>query len=336
MMNAFHIERTEYVAETVEELLRNRPVHLAVYSDDRAEIAALAESGVDLNQFNRYGGTAPIFAAATRCAPSLKMLLEHGVNINVCQPDGNTPLHCAVRANIVDSCVMLLAKGASIDARNDKGQTPLMLALENGTREMSATLTAAGASLNVVDNAGRSVLHLALKRYANADELRTMLVRGANAYALGTDYGQFFDDESGIVALQAVGIPIAEKYWHWRNEQHWDNAIAQYRCLQEIQEERPRGIKLDSLSEHKRKHEQQVGEYREIFDDRVAEERVVFARQRFAFIRQSAATICMALQNLHFPAFVSVCIIEESFLYTDCIPWHCLWDLAVTVKHLRD
>lgn len=57
---------------------------------------------------------------------------------------------------------------------------------------------------------------------------------------------------------------------------------------------------------------------------------------RFAVIRQRAATLCMALFMLRFPALVVVHILEHSFLYADCIRMSCLWDLACAVKHFHD
>jgi ankyrin repeat protein len=98
-------------------------------------------------------------------------------------PEGTTPLHWAVRANDLDAAQRLLRAGANPDAANRYGVTPLSLAAENASASMMQALLQAGA--HTTD----SILMTA-SRTGNAEAVRMLLARGANANARESTLGE--------------------------------------------------------------------------------------------------------------------------------------------------
>lgn len=80
-----------------------------------------------------------------------------------------------------------------------------------------------------------------------------------------------------------------------------------------------------------------IGLYTNI-DDSVAEQllrdaRTQVSKMRFDLIRDRAFEICVALQALELPAFVSLQIVDCMTCFASLVPMHTKWSLITTVKH---
>jgi ankyrin repeat protein len=98
-------------------------------------------------------------------------------------PDGTTPLHWAVRANDQEAAQRLLKSGANPDAANRYGVTPLSLAAENASAPMIQALLQAGAHPT-------NTILMDAARTGNAEIVRMLLTRGADANARETSLGE--------------------------------------------------------------------------------------------------------------------------------------------------
>lgn len=286
---------------------------------------------------------APIFTALASHdeIEPLEILISAGADVNVrTEQTGTTPLHRAAYKDSPTACILLLDAGAHVDARNAAQETPLIVAISNYAKNTPAILMSRGANVNAVDARGRTVLMAALRHYASGGMLRSLMVCGADAYCFPAS-DNVFDNESGALALEVVGVDAAHWYWDRAEAKEWREEQAKHAMLQQfLADPSSRSLRvwpfMENFDEMQNRFNAHWLQLRSDFNARVLTERQVFGKKRFEFIRQRAATICMSLFMLRLPALVSVRIIEESFLYTDCIPWHCLWDLAVAVRHFHD
>lgn len=296
------------------------PLCFASKTGQLRAVDALVDNGASVDGVE--GGHAPIFCAISgRNASIVARLIARGANPNVHHrwyTAVPTPLHCALGFGKLPICRLLLQAGANMEARNANGETPLHLAVKVTFPLSAALLIENGANVNTVDKFGTSVLMSEMDRNDYSENVRNMLVRGA-------DISVVFDEENaeevlrtpgGIATCELVGIPAMR--W-WLHELPLDTRSCGVFDGTEIP------ATLDGTLPT-----------REYFAQVMAHHRLLFGKRRFAFIRQSAATLCMALHNFRLPALVSVCIVEHAFLYTECVPWHCLWDLACAVKHFHD
>ena len=77
----------------------------------------------------------------------IQFLIEHGVDVNALDQDNWAPLHFAARTKNAEVITLLLDAGAAIDAENDEGCTPLRITLLQKPFSLEATeiLLARGA-----------------------------------------------------------------------------------------------------------------------------------------------------------------------------------------------
>ncbi len=61
---------------------------------------------------------------------------------------------------------------------------------------------------------------------------------------------------------------------------------------------------------------------------------ILVATTRIGFIRKRAAEICIGLQSLELPAFVTLAIIDEA-VHENSIRMWAKWELITAVKHFR-
>jgi ankyrin repeat protein len=188
-------EGSSYVGQTVLPKGGWTALMYAARQGARAAVAALAESGADLDAADPDGSTALALAAINGHADVVSLLLEKGANPNLADRTGMTPLYTAVDlhtmqlgfgrpdpppavvAGSVDMVKALLAHGADPNARlasrvlkrvytaGDgklaKGATPYMRAARAGDVPLMKTLLAAGADPALSQDNGNTPLMLA-------------------------------------------------------------------------------------------------------------------------------------------------------------------------------
>lgn len=92
-------------------------------------IKLLLEAGADLNI--KVGSRTPLMIAAVKGnVEIINLLLNSGVNINETDKDGLSALMWAVSMNQIESVKILLKNGADKKLKNKRGQTALIIAKE--------------------------------------------------------------------------------------------------------------------------------------------------------------------------------------------------------------
>lgn len=96
-----------------------------VFFDANIEkIQLLLDSGGNIDQQDKYGNTALIYAAVCHNVGIVKLLLEKGANINHQNKEGETALMCAAcQEGDIEIISLLLAHGADIKLENKSGDT---------------------------------------------------------------------------------------------------------------------------------------------------------------------------------------------------------------------
>jgi ankyrin repeat protein len=118
----------------------------AAYQSDLPMLAALIEAGADLDAANRLGVTPLLQAARTGDAAVVDALLAAGADLTAATRDGETPLMAAARAGSTETVGLLLARGSDPNAiENYQGQTALMWAAAEGHADIVRILLEADA-----------------------------------------------------------------------------------------------------------------------------------------------------------------------------------------------
>ena len=81
--------------------------------------------GAIIDQRDKSGDNALMYASLADRIPVIEMLLSHNVNINTKSNNGNTALHRAAFSSSFSACKLLIAKGADIMIKNNDGETVL-------------------------------------------------------------------------------------------------------------------------------------------------------------------------------------------------------------------
>ncbi|KAK1795871.1 hypothetical protein P4O66_008970, partial [Electrophorus voltai] len=182
-------------------------------------VAALVDSGADVNMHNDLGYTPVLLAtelsnvevfkvlvsknadlheklpnqiSALHLAiqsgntPITQILLNKGVDPNNNGPKNQTPLHLSALYNHPALMPLLLHKGAQIDAVTQEGLTALHLASQNGHAESVAQLLESKADLHARDLQARTALHWAAA-HGKAAVVKLLLSAGAHANATEKD-----------------------------------------------------------------------------------------------------------------------------------------------------
>ena len=127
-------------------------------------------------------------AAMQRDNALVAALLETGADVNLAQADGATALHWAAYHGNLSLAGLLLEAGADPSAANRNGSTPLWLAASHGDAAMVEALLDGGADANEALPLGRRPLMLAARSGA-VDAVRALLDHGADANAAENERG---------------------------------------------------------------------------------------------------------------------------------------------------
>ena len=134
------------------------PLTVAAERGDAAQVRKLIAAGVDLNQRDKSGYTALVWAARNGNTGVAKALIEARADLNArdCAANGWTPLIHAIHKNNNEMARLLIESGADVNARAGKCTDKL---IESGA---TALLHAAGED--------------------NTDIVRALLAKGADPY----------------------------------------------------------------------------------------------------------------------------------------------------------
>ncbi len=104
------------------------PLMHAILGGDDLDVRYLLRTGVPVNEKNKHGRDALIYAALARHAAVVGPLLEAGANVNSRDEDGMTPLCAACEGGNEEIVKRLLQSGADISAQTNSGRTATSIA----------------------------------------------------------------------------------------------------------------------------------------------------------------------------------------------------------------
>jgi uncharacterized protein len=151
----------------------------AARTGDLKKIAAVINSGIDVNAKGSDGQTPLMAAAAMGNTHAMEMLIGAGALVDEPGADGKTALMKAIHTGQDDSVELLLKKGADVNHADNDKNTPLMLAINDGRQTMVSSLIAAKANLDVQQKDGKTALMLAVEKGDDAT-VTALMQAGAN------------------------------------------------------------------------------------------------------------------------------------------------------------
>ncbi len=120
------------------------PFAIAAENGKFKALAALIESGADVNHAVGKGGYTPLMLASmSGSMESVDVLLKHGAQVNAKNPGGVTALMIIAANNQSKIGTRLIAAGADLNARSEDGRTALSIAQSNNSEDMLKLLKAA-------------------------------------------------------------------------------------------------------------------------------------------------------------------------------------------------
>lgn len=119
-----------------------------ILTESIAEVKAVLEAGVDVNEIDDYGLTPLIESVLVGKIDMAEALLAHGADVNEPDLTGSTPLHWAVENNQLAFCKLFLDHRADPNAYNTAHQPVLVKALLRDQHMIKKVLYNHGADLN--------------------------------------------------------------------------------------------------------------------------------------------------------------------------------------------
>ena len=154
------------------------PLVQAALFGELAELRALLDAGVDVDQAGEHGLSA-LMGSVHDC-DKLALLLERGARVEARSEFGCSALILAAGTHGGECATrLLLQHGADLHVRAKDGSNALSRAVESGNCELVAELLDAGAPLDAPSTENLSALHLAVWQ-ADAAMVRTLLAHGAD------------------------------------------------------------------------------------------------------------------------------------------------------------
>lgn len=225
-------------------------------------------------------------------------LLRAGAgDVNDVEPnEGASRLSWALRTSKFDMAQLLVDFGVDIEMRDDEGWNVLQNACEHDELAQVRWLVAIGADVDARTN-GLQLTPLMCAEN-NADVARFLLACGADVDLL---------DSAGKSALERIDVDACDD----------DQSYASL---------------LYAAGATQRSFEVAPGDLRHQID---ANKRAL-ARERIGLIRQRAVDICIGVQSLRWPAWVTLQVVELSCEpLSACVPLAAKWAIVTTVKHCK-
>lgn len=154
----------------------NRPLEVAIYSDNLYATKLLLESGADMTICNRWGDTLWSYAATHNRVEHIKLLFQKAENLGIKEK---------IISEIIDSflyslrMIPFLRAGLDPNSRSESGDTLLHVAAILSGSAFLKELLEKDVALDVLDSNGRSPLNRAL-RFNRIENAKLLLAKGAN------------------------------------------------------------------------------------------------------------------------------------------------------------
>ena len=166
------------------------PLHLSIELNKTDIAKEIINCDFDIQQVDRNGNDALMYAANYGNIDVAKLLLNKGMDINAQDVMGNTALFMAVKNQDRRMIKFLIKNNANIDARNKLFETPIIYAVKNNLRESVEELIELGANLTLSEETLRGPkhdIHVGSRKnvlhYAKDKEMmRLLMLNGANPY----------------------------------------------------------------------------------------------------------------------------------------------------------
>lgn len=138
---------------------------------------------IDINQRNKQGDTALIFAAAGRSEQIVELLIKHGADVNAKNKIGNSPIYLAAKYGTFEIIETLLKNGADVNIKNNRNITPLIVLINGRINKDFINLLlkyGAGKSINTRDKDGDTALMLAFTKQIYEESILDLIKAGAD------------------------------------------------------------------------------------------------------------------------------------------------------------
>lgn len=164
---------------------------LTAIDEDINYLKDLIDSEFDLDNIDRCGKTALLWAVSKNKPESVKMLLEAGSNPNIFSYHDDNPLFISIyERNLEILNILLQNNNINIHLKNSKGHNALHIAIYNGFFDAIKLLVTSGIDVNIKDNNG----NIAILMTYDHDIIMYLL-----KYSINIDINMKDDDNKNIL-----------------------------------------------------------------------------------------------------------------------------------------
>jgi len=167
------------VIHNVNNILQKQSILGALLRKDIETAKKIIEKGADVNQKDKDGNTALIYASKNEYIDIVNALLEKGADVNQKDKDGNTALIYASSYGYIDIVNALLEKGVDVNQKNKDGSTALIYASISAYIDIVNALLEKGADIDHLDDNNSTALIYASK-YGYKNIVNALLEKGAD------------------------------------------------------------------------------------------------------------------------------------------------------------
>jgi len=256
-----------------------------------------------------------------------QLLIDAGANINLQSTGGHSILHCAI-ASDSKGCLALLAK-AGIDLNGNRGDCLSALNVdESDNFECLPLLLALGVTRTMPECHGYRFLQSAVGRGA----YRTVRLLVAASFPI--EEPELTDNLLRSCVLPSV---VHEPLMQMLVDAGANLLVALplNKTALEIVERKVQRHVFKKLKAATRRSSEECASARSQFFESLDVERRMIARARLDLIRQRTSEICIGLQALELPAWVTIQILEQACRFQSLVPLHSKWNLVTAIKHFK-
>lgn len=150
----------------------------ASINGDIDRVRELISAGQDVNETDRMGLTALMWACRNNDLDIVDELIDAGADVNMVCLFGRSALMFACRHQHANIVKRLIRSGANLNGFDIFGKTVLMNASQDGYLQIVRELINGGADVNIMNNDGWTALLLAC-RYGHENAVRALIKAGA-------------------------------------------------------------------------------------------------------------------------------------------------------------